>query len=315
MNKNDKVFIAGHQGMIGSALVRYLKTNGFQKAITTGIDLTDQPGIFDFMKAERPDYVFLTGARTGGIVANSRYPAEFIYQNLQVQNNIIHSAWRYGVKKLLFFASSCIYPRECHQPMKEEYLLTGKLEPTSEPYAIAKIAGIRMCQSYNLQYGTRFISAVPADVYGPEDDFNEETGHVLPALLAKMHDAKKGGRSAVTVWGTGSPRREALYVDDLADASVFLMNQYDKSEIINIGSGQDFSVKELAERIRSAVGYQGEIIYDVSKPDGAPRKLLDNGRITGLGWTPRVSPDAGIRQTYQWYLAHIIDKSNVEIQR
>ncbi|MFC1982112.1 GDP-L-fucose synthase family protein [Chloroflexota bacterium] len=304
MEKGEKIFIAGHESMIGSSLLRRLEEGGYTNLVTgasSGLKLTDQSGVFELFMDEKPDYVFLTGAKVGGILANSRYPAEFIYNNIQSQTNVIDSAWKSGVKKLLFLGSSCIYPRDCPQPMKEEYLLSGKLEPTSEPYAIAKIAGIRMCQSYNLQYGTHYISAVPADLYGPEDDFNPETSHFLPALIRKMHEARTRNQPEVVVWGTGSPRRETLYVDDLADACIFLMNNYDGSEMINVGSGEDLSIKELARIVREVVGFEGVLTYDESKPDGAPRKLLDVSKIRKLDWSPKISLEDGIRQTYQWY--------------
>ena len=304
MEKGEKIFVAGHQGMIGSAILRRLREDGFTNLViraSSELDLTDQKMVFDFFMDEKPGYVFLTVAKMGGILANSKYPAEFIYNNIQSQNNVIHSAWKSGVKKLLFLGSSCIYPKGCPQPMKEEHLMSGKLEPTSEPYAIAKITGIKMCQSYNFQYGTDYISVVPADLYGPNDDFDSETSHVLPALIGKMHQAKISNEHEVVVWGTGSPRRECLYVDDLADACVFLMNNYDESKIINVGYGEDLSIKELALLIKDIVGFDGDIIFDESKPDGAPRKLLDSGGIRRIGWMPKIGLEEGIRQTYQWY--------------
>jgi len=311
MEKDEKVFVAGHEGMIGSAILRRLGEGGFSGVIAgspAGLDLTDQGMVAEFFVAEKPDYVFLTSAKVGGILANSRYPAEFIYTNLVSQTNIIHSAWKCGVKKLLFLGSSCSYPKDCPQPMKEDYLLSGKLEPTSEPYAIAKIAGIRMCQSYNRQYGTEYISAIPADVYGYGDDFNPETGHVLPALISKMHHAKINNEAEVAIWGTGSPRREALHVDDLADACIFLMNNYGESEMINVGSGDDISVRELAQVVKDATGFKGNIVFDESKPDGMLRKLLDVSRMKKLGWSPKISLKEGIRQTYQWYENHVATK-------
>jgi len=304
MEKGKKIFVAGHEGMIGSAILRRLRGDGFTNLVTRTspeLDLTDQKMVFEFFMDEKPDYVFLAAAKVGGILANSKYPAEFIYNNIQLQTNVIHSAWKSGVKKLLFLGSSCIYPKDCPQPVKEEYLLLGKLESTSEPYAIAKIAGIRMCQSYNLQYGTDYISVVPADLYGPNDDFDPETSHVLPALITKMHQAKIGNKEEVVVWGTGSPRRGCLHGDDLADACVFLMNHYDESEMINVGSGEDLSIKELARLISDVIGFKGSVIFDKSKPDGAPRKLLDTGKIRKLGWSPKISLEKGIKQTYQWY--------------
>ncbi len=309
MEKNEKIFVAMHDGMIGSAILSRLEKNGFNGLITgssTELDLTDQEAVGKFFKKEKPGYVFLPSSMIGGIMANSQHPAEFIYTNLMSQTNVIHSAWKSGVKKLLFLASSCIYPKDCPQPMKEEYLLNGKLEPTSEPYAVAKIAGIRMCQSYDRQYGARFISVVPADVYGPGDDFNPETGHVQSALISKMHRAKIEREPTVVLWGSGSPRREALYIDDLADACLFLMNKYDDSEMINIGSGDDISILNLAQSIKETVGFNGDLVFDKTKPDGAPRKLLDISKISGMGWSPRVSFEDGIKRTYQWYKDHCI---------
>lgn len=308
MEKGEKIFIAGHEGMIGSAILRRLREDIFTNLVirtSSELDLTDQKMVSGFFMDEKPGYVFLTVAKTGGILANSKYPAEFIYSNLQIQSNVIHSAWKSGVKKLLFLGSSCIYPKGCPQPIKEEYLMSGKLEPTSEPYAIAKIAGIRMCQSYNSEYGTDYISVVPADLYGPNDDFNPETGHVLPSLITKMHQAKIGNGNEVVIWGTGSPRRECLHVDDLADACVFLMNHYDESEMINVGYGEDLSIKDLALLIKDAVGFDGDIIFDESKPDGTPRKLLDSSKIRRTGWTPKIGLEKGISQTYEWYKKHM----------
>jgi GDP-L-fucose synthase len=316
MEKDDKIFIAGHEGMAGSAILRRLRDDGFTNLVvrtSAELDLTYQKMVFELFMDERPDYVFLAGGKVGGILANSSYPAEFIYNNTQIQNNVIHSAWKCGVRKLLFLASSCIYPKDCSQPMKEKYLLSGKLEPTSEPYAIAKIAGIRMCQSYTFQYGTNFVSAVPADLYGPNDDFDPATAHVLAALIARMHQAKIGNEDRVVVWGTGSPRRERLHADDLADACIFLMKHYDEPEMINVGSGEDLSIGELALLIRDVVGFKGEVVFDQSKPDGAPRKLLDNSRIRKLGWSPKISPEEGIRETYRWYENNIATKALTEI--
>ncbi|MDO8716346.1 MAG: GDP-L-fucose synthase [Dehalococcoidales bacterium] len=306
MEKSGKIFVAGHETMAGTAILRRSQAAGYINLMpddAAELVLTDQKMVLDFFMTKKPDYIFITSAKIGGILANSRFPAEFIYENIQSQTNVIHAAWKSGVKKLLFLASSCIYPKECPQPMKEEHLLTGKLEPTSEPYAIAKIAGVRMCQSYSRQYGVNFISAVPADLYGPMDDFNPETGHVLAALLAKMHRAKTN-HTEMTVWGTGSPRRDCLHVDDLADAAFFLMDKYNNPEIINIGSGKDLSIKEMAVLIKNVVGFKGDIIFDTSKPDGMPRKLLDASKIRGLGWEPRIGMDEGIRHTYEWYASH-----------
>ncbi|MDP6647285.1 MAG: GDP-L-fucose synthase [Dehalococcoidales bacterium] len=306
MERNRRIFVAGHEAMTSAAVLRRLEAAGYTNLISPDsarLDLTDQKMVFDFFMTERPNYVFLASAKVGGILANSRFPAEFIYTNIQSQSNVIHAAWKSGVRKLLFLASSCVYPKDCPQPMKEEYLLSGKLEPTSEPYAVAKIAGVRMCQSYREQYGVNFISAVPADLYGPMDDFNPETGHVLASLLAKMYQAKTSDQTEVMVWGTGSPRRECLHVDDLADACLFLMDNYDDPGVINIGSGQDVSIRELAGLIKEIVGFEGDIIFDKSKPDGAPRKLLDANKISKLGWSLRISLENGIRQTYEWYVS------------
>ncbi len=304
MNKNEKIFVAGDEAMIASAILRRLREAGFTKAVTrtaAALDLTDQKMVLRFFMAEKPDYVFLTSSKMGGILANTKYPAEFIYDNIQGQTNVIHSAWQSGVIKLLYLGSSCIYPKDCSQPMKEEYLLSGKLEPTSEPYAIAKVAGIEMCQSYDRQYGTDYISAVPSDLYGPNDDFEPETSHFLPALIRKIHEAKIHKQMEVVVWGTGSPRREALHVDDLADACIFLMNSYDEPAMINIGTGTDLSIGEMARLISNVIGFKGTLVFDKSKADGAPRKLLDTTKIIKLGWSPKISLEEGIRQTYEWY--------------
>ena len=312
MEKDAKVFIAGHDGMVGSALIHCLEKMGFTNLITrtsAQLNLIDQAQVRDFFLAERPDFIFLVAGKVGGILANKTCPAEFIYNNLQIQNNVIHFAWKAKVKKLLFLASSCIYPKLCPQPMKEEYLLTGPLEPTSEPYAIAKIAGIRMCQSYNKQHGTNFISVVPTNLYGPNDDFDPETSHLLPALIRKFHVAKVERASNVTIWGTGTPRRGFMHVDDLADACVFLMNNYDESEIINVGRGEDLSVKELALLIKDIVGFNGDLIFDESKPDGTPRKLLDISKIKNMGWTPKIGFEKGLKQTYKWYKEHVANRS------
>ncbi len=308
MEKDEKIYVASHEAMIGSAILRRLRRDGFANLVTrpaANLDLTDQKMVLDFFLEEKPDYVFFASTRSGGILANSRYPADFIYDNIQSQTNVIHSAWKCGVKKLLFLGSSCVYPKDCPQPMKEEHLLFGKLEPTSEPYAIAKIAGIKMCQSYDLQYGTNYVSVIPADLYGPGDDFDPETSHVLPALLRKMHEAKTSDAPEVVVWGTGAPRREALHVDDLADACIFLMNHYDRPEIINVGSGEDLSVKELALLVKEVVGFAGEIVFDTAKPDGAPRKLLDSSKMRQSVWAPKIGLRKGIEQTYRWYEKHI----------
>ncbi|RMG24106.1 MAG: GDP-L-fucose synthase [Methanobacteriota archaeon] len=356
MNKNSKIYIAGHRGMVGSAILRKLKSDGYTNLITRTrqeLDLLDQSAVRKFYEQERPEYVFIAAAKVGGILANNTYRAQFIYENLQIQNNLIHFAHEYGVKKLLFLGSSCIYPKFAPQPIKEEYLLTGELEPTNEPYAIAKIAGIKMCEAYRDQYGDNFISVMPTNLYGPNDNFDLETSHVLPALIRKFHlarclenkdfdairadfekfpihsDNKSRANSHKTwteeeivsilekygicdnlsssvvslkLWGSGSPKREFLHVDDLADACVYLMNTYDEKQFVNIGVGEDLSIKELAERIKNIVGFTGEIDWDTTKPDGTPRKLLDVSRLHSLGWQARIPLEEGIRKTYEWYL-------------
>jgi GDP-L-fucose synthase len=305
MEKDSKIYVAGHRGLVGSAIVRRLQRAGFGNLVTrtsSELDLRDQQAVAAFFAAEKPDYVFLAAAKVGGILANNTYPAEFIYDNLAIQLNVIHQSYLNGVKKLLFLGSSCIYPKFAPQPMREEYLLDGKLEPTNEPYAIAKIAGIKMCQSYNRQYGTRYISVMPTNLYGPNDNFDLQNSHVLPALIRKFHEAKEKGQPYVEVWGSGTPRREFLHADDLADACLFLMQTYDDSEIVNIGVGEDISIAELAELIREVVGYEGELRFDRSKPDGTPRKLLDVSRLHSLGWQAAIPLREGIEQTYRWYV-------------
>ena len=306
MEKDSKIYIAGHRGLVGSALVRRLTEPGYMNLIVrthAELDLTRQTEVEDFFKREHPEYVFLAAAKVGGILANNTYPAEFIYSNIVVQSNVIHSSYLFGVKKVLFLGSSCIYPRDCPQPMKEDYLLSGYLEPTNEPYAIAKIAGIKMCQAYNRQYGANFISVMPTNLYGPNDNFDIQNAHVLAALIRKFHEAKVAGQKEVVVWGTGSPRREFLYVDDLADACIFLMNNYNNSpEIINIGVGKDISIRELALMVKEIVDYNGEIVFDTSKPDGTPRKLLDVSKLSSLGWQAKTGLREGIKRTYQWYV-------------
>jgi GDP-L-fucose synthase len=304
MNKNSKIYIAGHRGLVGSAILRQLKKLGYDNFILKTrdeLDLLNQNNVGDFFKKEKPDYVFLAAAKVGGILANNTYPADFIYQNLQIQNNIIYCAYKYKVKKLLFLGSSCIYPRLCPQPIKEKYLLSGYLEPTNESYAIAKISGIKLCQAFNKQYSTNFISVMPTNLYGPGDNFDSKNSHVLPALIKKFCEAQKNNKPEVTVWGTGKPKREFLYVEDLADAVIFLMNKYDDSEIINIGTGQDVSIKELSELIASIVGFKGKIIWDKSKPDGTPQKLLDVTKINNIGWKHKTSLEEGIKKTIEWY--------------
>ncbi len=305
MNKTSKIYIAGHRGLVGSAICRRMLSEGFANQVvrTSGeLDLTRQAEVEGFFRQERPEYVFLAAAKVGGILANNTYPADFIYRNLMIQSNIIQASCEHGVKKLLFLGSSCIYPKFAEQPMKEEYLLTGQLEPTNEPYAVAKIAGIKMCQAYNAQYGTNFISVMPTNLYGPEDNFDLESSHVLPAMIRKFHEAKIRNSPSAVIWGTGAPKREFLYIDDLADACVFLMNSYDGSEILNIGVGVDGSIGDLAVLVREIVGYRGEIVYDSSKPDGTPRKLLDVSRLRSLGWEAKTALREGITRTYDWCL-------------
>jgi len=307
MDKAAKIYVAGHRGLVGSAIVRQLEREGFANLVTrtsSQLDLRNQGASSAFFQEERPDYVFLAAAKVGGIVANNSYPADFIYDNLMIQNNVIHAAYQNGVTKLLLLGSSCIYPRLAPQPIREDSLLTGPLEPTNEPYAIAKIAGIKMCQSYNRQYGTRFICAMPTNLYGPNDNFDLTTSHVLPALIRKFHEAKAAGAGEVTVWGSGTPYREFVHVDDVAQASLFLMQQYEEWDPINVGSGVELTIGELAQKIGQVVGFTGEIRFDTSKPDGTPRKLCDVSKIHGLGWQHRIDLDAGLKDTYAWYLAN-----------
>jgi GDP-L-fucose synthase len=308
MNKESRIYIASHEGMIGSAVLRRLNDSGFKKLIlrtVNELDLTEQQKVMGFFKDEKPEYVFLSTTSAGGIKENITHPAELIYNNLQIQNNVIHSAWKTGVKKLLFWGSSCMYPRDCPQPMKEEYLLSGKIEATSEPYAVAKIAGMKLCQSYNYQYGTNYIPIIPSDIYGPGDDFNLETSHFFSALIRRIHEAKIFGQKEVLIWGTGAPRRDCLHVDDLIDASILLLEKYDQKEIVNIGSGKDCSIGELAYLMRDIIGYRGNISFDKSKPDGSPQKFLDVSRIKKLGWSAGINIEDGIKQTYQWYRENI----------
>jgi len=307
MEKESKIYVAGHRGLVGSALKRKLEFKGYTNLIFRThkeLDLTNQQAVNEFFEQEKPEYVFLAAAKVGGILANSTYPAEFIYENLMIESNIIHAAYKYGVRKLLFLGSSCIYPKLAPQPLKEEYLLTGSLEETNEAYAIAKIAGIRLCKHYNQQYGTNFISVMPTNLYGPNDNFDLETLHVMPALIRKFHEAKVNNKPEVIVWGTGKPLREFMHVDDMADACVFLMENYDFSEVgefVNIGVGEDVTISELVELIKEIVGFEGKINYDTSKPDGTPRKLMDVSRLNGLGWKARISLKDGIKETYEWY--------------
>ena len=307
MTSASRIFVAGHRGLVGSAIVRRLQQLGHDDVLTATrdqLDLCDQAAVNYWFRANRPEYVYLVAGTVGGIMANSTRPAEFIYDNMMIHATVVHSAHLFGVKKLLYLGSSCIYPRLASQPMKEEELLSGPLEPTNEAYAIAKIAGIKLCQSYRKQYGCDFISAMPTNLYGPNDNFDLTSSHVLPAMIRKFHDAKEEGRNEVTVWGTGKPRREFLHVDDLADACAFLMKSYGESMHINVGTGEDVSIAELAEMVRRVVHPSATITYDTSKPDGAPRKLLDVTRLHNLGWRHRMSLGEGIEHTYQWFLEH-----------
>ena len=307
MNLDDRVYIAGHRGLVGSAILRRLQKAGYSRLITRDhaeLDLCDQAAVEAFFAHERPEYVFLAAARVGGIFANDAYPADFIRDNLLVQTLVIDAAWRHGARKLLFLGSSCIYPRLAPQPMAEDSMLTGPLEPTNEWYAIAKIAGIKTCQAYRHQYGFNAISLMPTNLYGPGDNFHLENAHVLPALIRKFHDAKMRNAGEVVLWGSGAPRREFLHVDDLADAALFLMLRYDDPDIINVGVGEDITIRELADIIRAAVGFDGDIIQDSTKPDGTPRKLLDVSRLRALGWQARIPLREGIARTYEWFLAH-----------
>lgn len=302
MNKDSKIYVAGHRGMAGSAIVRRLMSAGYDNLLTRGrseLDLTDQRAVLDFLIREKPDYIFLAAAKVGGINANNIYRAEFLYQNLAIETNVIHAAWRAGIQRLLFLGSSCIYPRNCAQPIKEEYLLTGSLEATNEPYAIAKIAGIKLCESYNRQYGTQFVATMPTNLYGPNDNYDLSNSHVLPALIRKAHTAKLRGDRSYSVWGSGSPRREFLFVDDMADACVFLMEHDEISDgLFNIGTGEDITVHALAELVNDVVAFQGEIALDPTKPDGTPRKLLDVSRMTNLGWRAMTDLREGVIKTY-----------------
>ena len=308
MDKNSRIYVAGHRGLLGSAIVRRLRKEGYGNLLTATskeLDLREQSAVREFFDRERPDYVFLAAAKVGGIQANNEFPADFIYQNLMIEANVIESARLSGVSKLLFLGSTCIYPKMAPQPLKEEYLLTDSLEPTNEWYAVAKIAGIKLCQAYQRQYGCKFISAMPTNLYGPRDNFDLESSHVMPALIRKFHEAKVNKNPTVTVWGSGKPLREFLHVDDCASACLFLMDTYDGEEIVNIGVGEDISISDLAGLVGEAVGYKGKIVYDASKPDGTPRKLVDVSRINGLGWRAGISLEEGVRSAYQWFLAHV----------
>ncbi|RYC67787.1 MULTISPECIES: GDP-L-fucose synthase [Spirosoma] len=307
MEKQARIYVAGHRGMVGSALVRKLQAEGYSQIITrtsSELDLRNQAAVADFFADERPDYVFLAAAKVGGILANNTYRAEFLYDNLMIESNIIHSAYKTGVKKLLFLGSSCIYPKLAPQPLKEEYLLSGYLEPTNEPYAIAKITGIKLCEAYRSQYGCNFISAMPTNLYGPNDNYDLNGSHVLPALIRKFHEAKVNNLPTVEVWGTGSPRREFLHADDLADACFFLMENYDDELFVNIGTGEDVTIREVAELIKEIVGFEGELRWNTDKPDGTPRKLMDVSRLHSLGWKHATELKDGLEKTYQDFLTN-----------
>lgn len=305
MKKSSKIYVAGHRGLVGSAILRKLEKEGYANLIvrtSKELDLRDKQQVDSFFELEKPEFVFLAAAKVGGIVANNEFPADFIRDNLMIQTNVIDASYRNQVEKLLFLGSTCIYPKLAPQPLKEEYLLTGPLEPTNDAYALAKIAGIKMCQSYNKQYGTNYISAMPTNLYGENDNFDLQSSHVMPALIRKFHEAKLSNQSSVEVWGTGTPKREFLYSDDLADACVYLMNHYNEGEIINIGVGEDVSIKELAETVQRVVGFEGELKFDTTKPDGTPRKLVDTTKINQLGWKADVKLEDGISLAYEWFL-------------
>jgi GDP-L-fucose synthase len=301
MEKHHKIYVAGHRGMVGSAIVRHLRSLGFENLVlrtSSELDLRNQAAVEDFFRSEKPEFVFLAAAKVGGILANNTYRADFLYDNLMMEANVIKACHSHGVNKMLFLGSSCIYPKMCPQPIKEEYLLTGPLEPTNEPYAIAKIAGIKLAETFRHQYGCRFISAMPTNLYGPNDNYDLNNSHVLPALIRKFHEAKVNGSGQVTVWGTGTPRREFLHVDDLARACVFLMERFDSSEWINVGTGEDVTIRELAETVKEVTGFEGELVFDTEKPDGTPRKLLDVSKINALGWKAEIPLREGIARVY-----------------
>lgn len=318
MNSQDRIFVAGHRGLVGSAIRRRLALGGAKHVITASrdqLDLRDQAAVNYWFKANRPDYVYLVAGTVGGILANSTRPAEFIYDNMMIHATVVHAAHQYRVKKLLYLGSSCIYPRACPQPMREEHLLTGLLEPTNEAYAVAKIAGIKLCEAYRSQYGANFISAMPTNLYGPNDNFDLQQAHVLPALIRKFHEAKITGTREVVIWGTGSPRREFLHVDDLADACVFLMDRYDDAQHVNVGTGVDISIRELAELLRDIIFPEALLVFDSGKPDGAPRKQLDVSKLHGLGWQHSISLREGLASTYRWFLSHQVSVRGSQLVR
>ena len=309
MNKTSRIFIAGHNGMVGSAILRILKKRGFENLIylsSKELDLRDQTAVQDFFSREKPEYVFMAAAKVGGIQANNIFKADFIYDNLAIELNVIHSAWKSNVKKLLFLGSSCIYPKMAPQPIKEEYILSGYLEETNEPYAIAKIAGIKLCESFRFQYGCNFISAMPTNLYGPNDNYDLENSHVLPALIRKFHEATLRNENAVTVWGSGNPKREFLHVDDLAEACLMMMETYDGKDFLNIGYGDDISIADLASLVKEITGFKGSIVFDISKPDGTVRKLMDSSKIRQIGWKPKIELKVGITETYQQYRRELL---------
>lgn len=309
MGRDAKIYVAGHRGMVGSAIIRRLGASGYDRILTRThdeLDLTSQAAVKEFLKQEKPDFIFLAAAKVGGILANNTYRADFIYQNLMIEANLIHAAYEAGTKRLMFLGSSCIYPRDCPQPIKEEFLLTGPLEPTNEPYAIAKIAGIKLCESYNRQYGTQYFSVMPTNLYGPGDNYDLDNSHVLPALIRKAHEAKQRRESSLVVWGSGKPRREFLYVEDMADACVFLMEKNVTDGIYNIGTGADVTINQLAHTVLEAVGFDGRIDFDSSKPDGTPRKLLDVSRMADLGWTAKTTLLGGISLTYRDFIERYV---------
>lgn len=316
MQRESRIFVSGHRGLVGSSVVRRLKADGYASVLTAArdqLDLRSQAAVNDWFAANRPEYVFLVAGTVGGILANSTRPAEFIYDNMMIHATVVHAAYQHGVKKLLYLGSSCIYPREAPQPMPEEALLTGLLEPTNEPYAVAKIAGIKLCEAYRRQYGCDFISAMPTNLYGPNDNFDLSASHVVPALIRKCHEAREEGAAAVTIWGTGRPRREFLHVDDLADACLFLMQEYSDRPHINVGTGEDVSIAELAGLVRDVVYPSAALVFDTTKPDGAPRKLLDVSRIHRLGWRHRIELQDGIRSTYRWFLQHGLAEAGARV--
>lgn len=310
MNKNSKIFIAGHNGLLGTALTKLLKKKGFTNLILKNkkeLDLRNQCAVNDFFQKEQPEYIFLLAAKVGGIYANRTYKADFLYDNLQIQNNVIRASWKFNVKKLLFTSCSCIYPKKSSQPMKEEFLLSGMLEPTNEPFAIAKLAGIKLCESYADQFNANFISAIFASLFGPNDNFDELNSHFVPALIRKFHNAKLNQEKAVVLWGTGTPKRELMYVDDAAEACLFLMNNYDSPKPINVGLNRDWSVKDIANKIKEIVGFEGDVVFDKSKPDGMKRKLLDSSKLFQMGWSPKYNIYRALKRTYDWYLENLTD--------